>query len=459
MSRKLELLSPLGPKTLRQRVLHAGGWNIAGYSLGRALALVTNLIMTRLLAPEMFGVMAIAAVVPHTLLMLADVGLRQNIVRSHRGEDPVFLDTAWVVQIIRGVTAWFVTLGLSIALHFAIHWEAFPPDSVYASPVLPAVIAVSSLTAIIAGFQSTKWAIAFRRFDQKRIAQIELTAQIVALPFMVAIGVATHSIWALVSGGLVASLTTTILSHAWMSGDRNRLRWDKDAFRELISFGRWIFVSSAVGVIAGSCSSLMLGAMLSADELGLFVIAGLILGAVGGGFGRMFGQIGLPALSEIARNEPSRLREVYYKMRVPIDLFLLFLTGLVFTSGQLVIDLLYDPRYAGAGNFLEILALGFFAVRYGPAKEVYLALGIPRYGALLNVVGFVSLFSVVPLLYYLAGTQGAIWGMALNGLAGVLLVLSINAHLRLNDYRRELIVLVALPVGFLCGSILNSLGG
>jgi O-antigen/teichoic acid export membrane protein len=413
--------------------------------------------MTRLLAPEMFGIMAIASVVPGTLLMLADVGLRQNIVRSHRGEDPVFLDTAWVVQIIRGVTAWFITLGLSVALHFAIVWEAFPPNSVYASPVLPFVIAVSSLTAIIAGFQSTKWALAFRRFDQKRIAQIELTAQIIALPFMFVIGVVTHSIWALVSGGLVASLTTTILSHTWMSGNPNRLRWDKDAFRELIDFGRWIFVSSAVGVIAGSSSSLMLGAMLDAEELGLFVIAGLILGAITGGFGRIVGQIGLPAFSEIARKDPSKLREAYYKIRVPIDLFLLFLAGLLFASGQLVIDLLYDPRYAGAGTILQILALGLFAVRFGPAKEVYLALGMPRFSALLNVVGFVSIFTVVPITYFLAGKQGAIWGMALCGLAGVFLILVINAGLRLNDYRRELMVLVALPAGFLCGSLLNLL--
>jgi hypothetical protein len=47
--------------------------------------------------------------------------------------------------------------------------------------------------------------------------------------------------------------------------------------------------------------------------------------------------------------------------------------------------------------------------------------------------------------------------MALCGLAGVFLILVINAGLRLNDYRRELMVLVALPAGFLCGSLLNLL--
>jgi hypothetical protein len=86
-------------------------------------------------------------------------------------------------------------------------------------------------------------------------------------------------------------------------------------------------------------------------------------------------------------------------------------------------------------------------------------LAIPRYLALLNVVEFVSLFSVVPVLYYLAGTQGAIWGMALNGMIAIPFIFIFNARLGLNDFRRELMVLVALPAGWLCGFALNQIVG
>jgi O-antigen/teichoic acid export membrane protein len=88
--------------TLKQRALRAGGWSIAGYGLSQTIRLGSNLVMTRLLAPEMFGVIAIAMMVTVILSMLSDIGLRQNIVQSRRGDDPAFLDTAWVVQVVRG---------------------------------------------------------------------------------------------------------------------------------------------------------------------------------------------------------------------------------------------------------------------------------------------------------------------------------------------------------------------
>ena len=459
MASHVTSMSSPGATTLKQRVLRAGGWSIAGYGLGQVIRLGSNLVMTRLLVPEMFGVMAIATMVQVILALLSDLGINQNIVQSRRGDDPAFLDTAWVVQIARGIVLWLVALLLSVALHFANLGGMLPVKSVYASPVLPLVIAVSSLSAVILGFQSTKMALALRRFDQKRILQIQLLAQVAALAVMIPIGVATRSIWALVSGGLIASLTTTALSHMWMGGQPNRFRWEQKALRELFGFGKWVFVSSAVGVFAANGDRLLLGGFVEADVLGFYAIAVLIVGAIAGGLSRLFMTVSLPALSEVARNDPSKLREVYYKLRIPGDLLLLFLTGLLFSAGQLVIDVLYDPRYAAAGGMLQILALSLFTVRYGVAHQIYLAVGMPRYLMVINVVRFISLYSLVPLLYYLAGTQAAIWGIALHALATVPFVYGFDARLGLNDFRREFVVLFALPAGFLCGFAMSRLGG
>lgn len=452
-------MSTPNPRTLKQRVLRAGGWSIAGHGLSQAIRLGSSLIMTRLLVPEMFGVMAIATMVNIIFGQLSDVGLRQNVVQSRRGDDPAFLDTAWVVQIVRGLALWLLALLLSIGLYLANLGGMLPANSVYASPELPLVIAVNSLVVVILGFQSTKIATAQRSFNQKRLNQIELSGQVAGLAVMVAIGIMSRSIWALVAGSLVAALVSTVLSHAWMSGHPNRFRWEKNALQELIDFGKWIFVSSAAGVLAGNGDRLLLGGLVESDVLGLYSIAVLIVGAIAIGLNRLNMTVSLPALSEIARSNPSRLREIYYKLRVPGDLLLLFLTGLLFTAGQLLVDLLYDSRYAAAGGMLQILGLSLFMLRYEVARQMYLALGIPRYGMIISLVRFVSLYALVPTLFYLGGMQAAIWGIALHALATVPFFYAFNARFGLNDFRRELMVLMALPVGFLCGSALNLLRG
>ena len=440
---------------LRRRVLRAGGWVFAGYGVSQALRLASNLVMTRLLVPEMFGVMAIATTVMLTLLMMSDLGLRQAIVQSRRGEDPAFLDSAWAVQIVRGVALWGLALALSGALHLANAHGLVAAHSVYASPVLPLVIAMSSFSCVILGFQSTRIATAHRGLEQKRPVQIELVAQLAALLVMIPLGVATRSIWALVAGGLVASLATTALSHAWMHGHANRFRWERAAVAELIGFGRWIAASSALYVLAANGDRLLLGAFVRADVLGLYAIAMLFVGAIEGGISRLFQHVSLPALSEIARGDRSKLRAAYYHLRLPGDLALLFVAGALFAAGQRLIELLYDPRYADAGGMLQILGLSLVALRYGVANMIYVAVGMPRYQTIINAVRFVSLYSLVPVLYFLAGTQAAIWGIALHALATVPLVHYFNARFGLNDWRRELLVLAALPAGFVCGALLK----
>jgi O-antigen/teichoic acid export membrane protein len=450
-------MSTAGASTLKQRVLRAGGWSLAGYGLSQVIRFGSSLIMTRLLVPEMFGVMAIATMVTVILGLLSDVGVHQNIVQSRRGDDPAFLDTAWTVQIIRGLILWLLALFVSIALYFANAAGSVPQISVYASPILPWVVVTSALSAVVAGFQSTKLHTAYRIFEQRRRIEIELVGQTLSLLVMIAIGVVSHSIWALVAGGLVATLVTTILSHIWMSGHANQFRWEAGAVQELVHFGRWVFVSSAIGVFASRGDRLLLGAFVEPHVLGLFSIAALIVGSAQGVLSKLLTTVSLPAFSEIARNQPSRLRDVYYKIRVPGDIALLLPAGFLFATGQLVIDFLYDKRYAAAGGMLEILALSLFTFRYLVAHQVYLAVGIPRYLAIINIVRFAALYALVPTIFYLYGTTGAIWGIALHELATVPFIYYFNSKLGLNDLRRELLVLFALPAGYLCGSAFATL--
>src|SRR5262252_1388660 len=97
--------------SLKQRVLGAGAWSVGGYALSQILRFGSNLVMTRLLAPDMYGVTAIAYVILSGLAMFSDLGLRAVIIRSGRGHDPVFLNTAWALQIVRGVMIWAVAVG------------------------------------------------------------------------------------------------------------------------------------------------------------------------------------------------------------------------------------------------------------------------------------------------------------------------------------------------------------
>ncbi|WP_040069246.1 oligosaccharide flippase family protein [Pseudomonas batumici] len=447
--------SDLSPSlSLRRRAISAGAWNLGALVASQAFRLGGNLVMARLLRPEIFGVMLIATTVSMVLHLLADVGLRQNIIQSPRGDDPVFLNTAWTVQILRGVVLFAATLLIAGFTWFAQVINLWPANSIYAAPELPLVLAFTGFTAIIFGLQSTKFDLAVRDFQQKKVVLLEFAAQLAGLLVMLVIGYFTRSVWSLVIAGLVMAMVGTAIGHLWFQGPPNRLQWERSALKELVVFGRWILLSSAVGVLAMYGDRIWFGGSMSANELGVYSIAVLILGTLQAGVLRLAGAVALPAFSEASRsNDTARLRVLYYRFRLIFDLALLFVCGLFLTVSPLIVGWLYDERYAAAGTMMAVLSLSFFTLRYTVAHQVWLALGLTKYQAMDNIIRIVSLWVLLPLLLAMGGVKYAIWGVALHTFPTLILIVYVNCRVGLFDLKRELVVLPMLVVGALCGEL------
>lgn len=397
--------------SLRRRALGAGAWNLVSLLASQVMRLGGNLIMARLLLPEMFGVMVIATTVSVLLHLLSDVGLRQNIIQSPRGDDPLFLNTAWTVQILRGFLLFALTLLLALGAWFSQLANLWPAGSTYAAPELPLVLAVTGLQAIIWGFQSTKIDVAVRTFQQKRVVLVELASQFVGLVVMLVIGWFTRSIWSLVAAGVIAALAGTVLGHTALQGPGNRLQWDRTALTELVNFGRWILLSSIVGVLAMYGDRIWFGASMTVAELGVYSIAVLILGSIQTGLMKLFGAVALPAFSEATRDgDPARLKTLYDRFKLLVDLVMLFVCGVFLTASPLLISWMYDARYAQAGTMLAILSLSFITLRYTLTHQIWIALGYTKYQAMDNIIRLVSLWVLLPVLLAIGGPRYAIWG-------------------------------------------------
>jgi len=438
-------------KSMKSRALHAGAWTLIGYGVGQGLRLGSNLIMTRLLVPEMFGVMAIANIVLYGLALFSDFGLGQSIIQRRRGEEPVFLNTAWVVQIIRGAILCLAALLIALGLYIADAYHLLPADSVYAHSYLPAIVSALAFSPLISGFESNKLALARRKLELGLVTQIELASQFAALCSMLAWAMVDRSIWALVTGALVSIGVRVILSHVLLHGPKNGIAWDRECFREIIGYGKWVFLSSILGFLLASGDRLMLGGLVDAKILGLYSIAYLMISSIQQVAGKLIDNISFPLLSEVIRDKPEEVRSKYYKLRMPVDIALLLLTGILFFSGHVIIDLLYDGRYAAAGPMLEILSLALFENRFGVTGQYYMARGVPR--VLIPLIGsrIPPLYVLLPIAFKYYGFDGAIWVIATNAFFSIPVTYYYKKVNGILDIKREFMVLPALPAGALIG--------
>jgi len=440
---------------LKQRVLRAGGWTVAGFGLSQVIRFGSNLLMTRILVPEMFGVMAIAQMVMYGLALFSDVGLRQNIVQSKRGNDAAFLNTAWVIQIMRGVLIWCFALAVSLLVELANHFGMAPSNSVYTNPSLPYVIAIVSFSTVISGFASTKLYEASRNFSLGRVTQIEIGSQVAGVLCMIGWVAVDRSIWALVAGSLCSVLVGSILSHVWLPGVANRWQWDNMACREIIHFGKWIFLSSIIGFFVNSGDRVLLGGLVSASTLGVYVIAYLIVSSVENVLTKIIGNVSFPVLSEVVRERPAALKATYYRFHVIIASFTYFCAGILMMSGHVLIGLLYDRRYSDAGWMMEILAAALLTVPFEIAPQCFQALGMPKLLSNIIAIRLATLFLITPIGFHFFGLPGALWGIALSSYSGLPPIIFYMAKYGLLDIKKELLLLPMILVGMIMGKAFN----
>jgi len=389
--------------------------------------------------------------------MFSDVGLSQNIIQSRNGEERRFLNTAWVLQIVRGLLLFCIALLLSFLLVIAKEQGWLIENTAYANPELPFVIAVMSLTLLISGFQSTKPFVAKRKLQLKRITALEAGSQISGLIVMILLAWASPTIWSLVTGSIVAIIVKVVLSHVAFKGVMNRIEWDKESFYEIFNFGKWIFVSSILGFLLAQGDRLLLANMISARELGIYSIAFFLASAAEKMLDKLRGAVFFPAFSEVVRERPEDLSEIYYKARRPVDIFVLFTAGFLFMSGESIVKFLYDERYHEAGWMLQVLSIYLVFVCYTLAGHCFLAQGRARLLSILNLIQVVTLYISLPVMFYMYGIKGAVWAIALSPFFRFIAILYFMHRYRLIKFYKEFMMAPFFVVGIIGGAFFKML--
>lgn len=446
------LKAPSPTVSLKRRTLSAGAWSIGGFAASQMVRMASNLVMTRLLVPEMFGVMAIAYLIMTGLSLFSDVGLSQNVVQSEHGNHPGFLNTVWAVQILRGVLLWLVALAIALFILVADHFKIISGGQVYAEPKLPYVIAAVSFTAVIAGARTTKFYEANRHLAFGRLTVIRFAAQITGMLCMFIWASIDRSIWALVAGGLCSSSVEAVLGQAYLSGSSNRWHWDPSAFTEIIRFGKWLFLSSILSFLANGGDRLILAGIVSSATLGVYVIAFLLFNSVEQIMGGIISSVAFPALSEIAR-KGGNMRAAYYRIHTVVAAIAYFSGGFLIIAGQSIVDVLYDHRYMQAGWMLEILAVGLFAIPSQIGVQYYLAFGKSGMSTIVAATRLCLLVILLPSGFYFFGLHGAVWGITISYLSYLPVTVLIATRYALFDIRKELIVLPAILFGMTGGKL------
>ena len=387
----------------QSKAVVGGAVTLGGHIAVQAVRLGGQIVLTRLLPQEAFGLMAIVYTYRGMIDLFSDVGIGPSIIQNERGDDPPFLDTAWTIQFARGTGLFILaTLTAPLVARFYGHAE------------LAWLIPVASLAGIVAGSRSTKAYAAERHLRLGWLTINEIIASVCALIVMVTWALIRPSVWALVTGGLVGACTDVLLGHLMLRGYNARIGWEKRAALALMQFGKWVFLSTVLTFAVNESDRLIFGKMVSLAELGIYNVALTIALVPTSAMHSLAGKVIFPLFSRINQTG-EHLVEVFTKAR---RLHLIVsgwtLSGLI-GGGQAAIGLVYDDRYAAGGWMLQLLALAaWIATPESTNSSASLALGHPRWVAAGNLSKLIGMILFLPAGYYLGGFGGALIGYVLS---------------------------------------------
>jgi O-antigen/teichoic acid export membrane protein len=403
------------PASLGERALNASLWQVASVGVQYPLRLASNLILTRLLLPEAFGMIAIITVLQVGLYLFTDIGLMQSVMRDKRGAEPQYLRVAWVVQVIRGIA---ITL-LMVAVGFLIMWlgpKLAAPNTIYADPVLPWLIVFSSLSLLCKGLESTNVLLAMREMRQKQVVGIDIAAQLLGIAIMVPLAWYTESVWALAIGSVASSVLRLILTHTIFPGPRMAVVWDREQSSEMWTYGRWLIASSAGGFMLNFGDRLILSALMDKHYFGIYSIALVWIEMARNLIQKIAGSTLVPAISQAIRETPEKVRRVLSRFTGAFEVVTLGIIIGIFATADLIFGYLYRDTYAPAADLARLNAFKLLISMSLPARHFVMAAGNSFHYGMAHILGAICSVTACYFGYVHFGLEAAILFSALGAL-------------------------------------------
>lgn len=338
---------------------------LATVGLSAVIRIGSTMALTRLLDAEAYGVIGLVLSISYALTMLSDLSFAPYVIRHAEGADPRFLDRVWTLRLLRSI-------GLTALLAVTA-----PLFARYAhQPSLAPVLRAYSIFFALDGLASLTFATAIREQQLRRLSTVELGTSVFQTLLSIALAALWHSYWAILVALIAGQALKTVLSYALFAGSRRRFDLNREQARDIWRFARLLIVSSLLTMVISQLDKFVLLRIMPLAAFGLYTIATALAVAPQQLVGPYVSRILLPVYAQAWRETPETLARTFYRRKRSVMLLYMAAVGGLMGCADLVVAILYDPRFTGVTPYLRLLAVNSLLVfNNDAAVEALIAAG------------------------------------------------------------------------------------
>jgi lipopolysaccharide exporter len=410
--------------------LFASTFSFAAQALIR---LVSNLILTRLLNPNAYGIITIIISISLVVEMIGDLAVTVSIVRHENGERPEYLNTAWTLQFARSA------LNTAVVFIFAPNIVAL-----YHAPSLALPLRVFSFAFVLSGIRSMSFPVAVRRKRSQVVVYSELVGTLGSTCLSLAYCAYFRDFWGLVYGMLANRAITTALSFYFYPEIRPHFQYDRAAARDLFGYTKFAMPSTVITLGLGQFDKIIFLRLFTLPLLGVYGLAAGIAGSVEALVLKISEYVLYPRYAHEMRTlSRSEVAFASYKNNAKPLAAMLFVPAAIGGAAPALIHILYDSRYQAAGFILQAFMLrnGMLAFT-AAAEDLLIATGDSHIILVANLLRGAWMGAATFLGYYFFGFTGFVYGVSLTNLPALVYYLRLQHTKKLLVLRYEMYKLV-----------------
>lgn len=329
----------------------------------KIIVFFANILLARILAPQIFGIYAIVSFVVQFFSTFGDIGLGAALIQK-KGElsKEELSTTFWFQQIL----VWIVA-GLTIAAApFALKiYPDLPPAGVWLIRAMAFAFLFTSLKTVPAILLE-------RNLNFNRIAWVDIAESLVFQAATISFALAGFEVWSFVIAAIIRGIFGAVFIYA-LSAWRPTLDFNFKSVKALVKFGLPYQGSSVMSFLKDAVAPLFIGAYAGAAAVGYvnwartFAFAPLMLT-------ESFGRVAFPAFSRI-QHDKALLKKVVERSIRCITLVMFPLTVILLTLGTEITRVIFTEKWMPG-----ITAFYFYCTSPG-----MIGIFLPLYSAIISL--------------------------------------------------------------------------
>ncbi|MEM8695972.1 MAG: lipopolysaccharide biosynthesis protein [Pseudomonadota bacterium] len=410
----VDISEPEIPASLRDRVRSAVFWRSGSQIVAQMITWATTFLVIRMLSPEDYGLVAMAALVVIFLSLMEGYGFASSLIQRESVSK----------RELRQVFGLLILINVTLA---GIQFLIAPPAAAYfRQPELVQILRVQTLLYFITPFLALPFAILSRELEYRKLAIANLIGSVAGAATALTMAVMGYGVWTLVFSPIVMfAVRATCMTFAARS-----LIWPSFSFRgarAIIGFGGALTLTQFFWFLQSQSDIFIAGRIYDAYHIGLYTTSLFLAQILVSKFVPPLNDVAFAAYSRMHREERPIGRAFANSARLILTATLPFYFGLAITAGPLV-EAILGNQWIGTIPIVSLLALAMpfmtFQILFGPATN---ALGRPAIAVRVNICGAAIMATgfLVGAHYGIIGLAWA-WLIAMPLLTGVTIFMSMS---------------------------------